>query len=136
MTLGTMWNAEAKGCHRMKTAFKPLRPFLGLIIVVLGLGVCVPVAAWLAFSPPMDYVVGAEFRELPADDKELQQWLLSQPDVYIGFVQREGNKLTAVWGHARNGFRDPVTPNLRQQFEKFGYKELTTYHEEKCFRDK
>jgi hypothetical protein len=91
---------------------------------------------WVAFSPPIDYVVRAEFQELPPGDEDLKQWLLDQPGVYIGFVQREGRKVTVVWGHSETHIWNSVTPNLREHFEKFGYKGLTAYEEAKSYRDK
>lgn len=88
------------------------------------------------FTPPMAYAVHAEFEELPLSDEELEQWLLSQPGVYIGSVGRTGNTVSLVWGNCGTNFRDPVTPDLRPHFERFGYKGLKQYQEEKAYRDK
>ena len=109
----------------------------GLLAILCGLtlvlGSCVALSMFLA---SMEYAVEAEFRELPPDDKELEQWLLGQPGVYIGFVQRDANRVVAFWCNGDTYYWDPVTPDLREIHEKLGYKQLVSYREWKDFRDK
>jgi hypothetical protein len=108
-----------------------------LLALILGSILLAPfLIVWVAFSPPIDYVVRAEFQELPPGDDELKHWLLEQPGVCGCFVQREGRKVTVVWGHSETHIWNAVTPNLREHFEQFGYKGLTAYEEEKSYRDK
>jgi hypothetical protein len=117
------------------------RSLLLTSIVALGAFVLL-LAVWFHLLPlflpyiPMDYVVEAEFQELPPDDKELEEWLFAQPGVYIGFVERDNRRIVAVWGNCRTSYYDPVTPNLRDEFEKFGYKGIISYREQKDYRDK
>jgi hypothetical protein len=85
---------------------------------------------------PMDYVVEAEFEELPPDDEALQKWLLGQSGVYIGGIERRRNRIVAVWGNTKTFYWNAVTPNLRDQFENFGYKKPLLYKEKKSYRDK
>jgi hypothetical protein len=110
--------------------------YLGVAAVTLGLAFAMLFVVHVVFAPPMDYVVRAQFQELPASDDELKGWLLNQPGVYTGFVQREGRTLVLIWGNTRTHFWNPVTPNVRAQFERFGYRGLLHYHEEKSYRDK
>jgi len=84
----------------------------------------------------MNYVVQAEFEELPASDKELEKWLLSQPHVYIGSVHRQKGTVVLIWGNLKTRYWDPITPDVRPRFERFGYKGLTNYREKKDYRDK
>lgn len=94
-------------------------------------------SVWLAADAgPMDYTVVAEFRELPLTDGNLKQWLRSQPGVYISFVERTGNSVSLLWGHAKTSFRDPVTPNIREEFERLGYKGAVNYKESKHRHDR
>jgi hypothetical protein len=106
---------------------------IGAFLLLCGATVVIPA---VMFVPPMAYAVAADFQELPPTDDELKQWLFDQPGVYIGVVSRNGNSLHVVWGHSRTHFWDPVTPNVRAEFERFGYKGLMNYHEEQSFRDK
>lgn len=109
---------------------------LGCIVGVSSLGVALLLLAEFVVHIPMDYVVRAEFQELPASDQELEEWLLQQPGVYIGFVHREGSKVVLVWGHTQTHFWNPVTPNVQVEFERFGYRGLMDYREEKGYRDR
>jgi hypothetical protein len=109
---------------------------LGLGTAAVGLCAVQLYVGRLPFEPPMDYIVRAEFQELPTTDEALQQWLLQQPGVYIGFVRREGNTVILAWGHTRTHFWDPITPDVRVAFNTFGYKGLAHYSEEKEYRDK
>jgi hypothetical protein len=109
---------------------------LGLAAVVVALFAAVEFGGRLPFEPPMDYVVRAEFQELPPTDEALEQWLLQQPGVYIGFVEREGNTVVLAWGNAGTHIWDPASPNIRPEFENFGYKGLVRYREKKEYRDK
>ena len=84
----------------------------------------------------IDYVVSAEFEDLPESDHELEEWLQSQSGVYIIRVQREGNKVIWCWGYASTNLEDPVTPDLRLVFSEFGYRGMTNYQENKEYRDK
>jgi hypothetical protein len=120
---------------RKRSPLLKLLTFFGILAFVL---VCCYVLRHLVIGSfiPMDYVVEAEFQELPPDDKELEQWLLKQPGVYIGFVQRDGNRVVAVWGNTRTFYWNSVTPNLRDEFERFGYNKLVSYQESKSYRDK
>jgi hypothetical protein len=110
-----------------------LLSILGILGLVAG---CLCLVPEFVIHFPMDYVVEAEFQELPPDDEELDEWLLAQPDVYIGYVQRDGNRIIAVWGNSRTHWWNAVTPNLRSDFERFGYKNLVSYRESKKWRDK
>jgi hypothetical protein len=83
-----------------------------------------------------DYTVQAEFRELPPDDKGLEQWLLEQPGVDGGSVHRDGKRVVATWGNNRVYVWHPSTLNLRDEFEEFGYKEVVSYDEHKNCRDR
>src|SRR4051794_23867260 len=118
---------------------KRIRPFL-VGAACLAIPVLWPAAfLWLAdevFAAPMDYVVEAEFRKLPATDDALEQWLHKQPGVYLALVSRDGNKLHLVWGNAGTRFSDPVSPNVCDEFAKLGYQELVSYKEGKNYRDK
>jgi len=113
----------------MKRTHKVLLVVFGLVVLVASVCFSLPVVARILASG--DYVVRAEFDELPPNDKELEQWLLGQPGVSFGRVQREDKTITAVWGYDGTSYRDPVTPILREQFESFGYKGLLNYEEEK-----
>jgi hypothetical protein len=93
---------------------KPLRVLLGVVgvaAVALGLCAALPVAALLLFPPPVDYVVRAEFQELPASEQPIEQWLLNEPGVYIGSVRREGKPLCWFGGIPERapGIRSPRT---------------------------
>jgi hypothetical protein len=124
----------------------PLPPYerklpviLGAAVLFLGCCFCLFFALFGAsfrFEPPMDYVVEAEFEELPPDDSELKAWLLKQPGVYIAFVDRDGQTVGAIWGNSSTTYLHPVTPNLRKEFERFGCKGLISYKERKEYRDK
>jgi hypothetical protein len=108
---------------------------LGAVLLVWA-PQCVLWCVALVLFPPMDYVVTAEFRELPESDKELAEWLRNQPGVYIAFVDRKGSEVTALWGYSGNTVWQPVTPDLRGEFERLGYKGLLQYREEKSVHDK
>jgi hypothetical protein len=113
-----------------------LLTILGLATIVVSLGGALLFLAELVFAPPMDYIVRAEFEELPDSDAALEKWLFNQPGVYIGFVHREGNTLSLVWGNSRTHYWNSVTPNVQAEFERFGYKGLIRYQERKEYRDK
>src|SRR5262245_25468550 len=66
-------------------SLKLLRCLLAVIVGAAGILAAQAFAAMWIYPVPMNYFVLAEFRELPADDKKLEEWLLSQPGVYIGF---------------------------------------------------
>ena len=87
-------------------------------------------------TPPMIYMVHAEFLELPPTDEALKEWLLQQPGVYQGLIVREGNSLTLNWFHITKRFADPISPTVRDEFERFGYKGLVNYSENKGRVDK
>ena len=77
------------------------------------------------------YDVSAEFREIPSTDRELVNWLNSQPDVDGVSVQRQGRGIRVSWTNRGARHQDPVTPNIRSQFERFGYEGLGMYREQK-----
>jgi hypothetical protein len=124
----------AKVATMRKRPLLELVPLLGPVTAILV--PCFWLASLLLCTPSMVYVVEAEFQELPPDDKALEQWLLDQPDVYGGSVWRDGKRVQAVWGNSRTSYRDGVTPSLREEFERFGYKRLVGYQESKGYRDK
>ncbi|MBI2804691.1 MAG: hypothetical protein HYX68_06865 [Planctomycetes bacterium] len=114
--------------------------FLGLLAFITISLVAFPeiilIVATAFTQPPMDYSVSAEFRELPADDKELKRWLHEQHGVYICLVSRTGKRIQIVWGHSQTRFSDPVTPDLRKEFDRLGYHGLIAYEEDKSHRDR
>ena len=83
-----------------------------------------------------DYVVRAEFREVPLADKELEQWLLEQPGVDMASIHRDGKQVVVTWGNNRVYAWNPSTVNLWDEFERFGYKGVVTYEERKDYRDR
>lgn len=100
------------------------------------MGVCLcGVLGWVFEEPGMFYSVSAQFQELPDSDDPLQEWLRSQPGVVDSHwsprITRAGKSVTVGWHHMKTWRRDPVTPNLREQFESFGYRGLFKYEEAK-----
>jgi hypothetical protein len=120
----------------MRRPWRLLLTILGLAALALSLGGALLCLAELAFAPPMDYFVRAEFEDLPDSDVALEKWLFDQPGVYIGVIHREGNALSLSWGNSRTHYWNSVTPNVRAEFERFGYKGVIWYEERKQYRDK
>jgi hypothetical protein len=109
------------------------------LVAIYVVYITVSVLSWFVgeiLYQPIDFGVVAEFRELPPTDDELKQWLVKQPGVYIGLVQRHGNTVSLIWGHTHRRLSDPITPAVRDEFERFGCKGLVSYAEEKDYRDK
>ena len=108
-----------------------LRALLVFLAVVFGLIAGVVITTGFLFAPAMDCLVEADFQELPPDDHELDQWLRTQPGVNVYHVGRDGNKLTLDWVNVNSYPWGGVTPNVRKEFERFGYKGLLKYREQK-----
>src|SRR5947209_4035373 len=84
------------------------RALLVFLAVVFGLIGGVGIASRRLFFPAMDYVVEAEFQELPPDDHEPEQWLRAQPGVIVYHVGRNGHKLTLDWVNVNSSPWAPV----------------------------
>jgi hypothetical protein len=99
------------------------KPLIGL--VVLG-GALTAVWVGLKSIPAtLIYSVEAEFAEMPADDKALEEWLRTQPGVAKAIVgQREGEpRVLVVWLiMVRDGWGRPPFPDLEAKCDELGYR--------------
>jgi hypothetical protein len=105
------------------------------ITALTGIALC-GVLGLVFDEPGMLYSVTAEFQELPESDDSLRQWLRNQPGVVHSYwstpqITRSGKSVTVKWHHWKTWPRDPVSPNLREQFRNFGYRGLFKYEERK-----
>jgi hypothetical protein len=74
------------------------------------------------------YSVRAEFTELPADDKALENWLAAQPGVVKAMCDRDPGAIRVYWIMVQDMRRKPPAPDLHQAFEEFGYRGLIHYN--------
>lgn len=105
------------------------------IVKYLAVGVAVLLVLLLArqlalqkVRASFSYGVRAEFREVPPEDKELEQWLASQPGVVRVGVGRDGKVIQVVWIMVQNLRGSPSAPDIRSEFERLGYRGLVDYN--------
>jgi hypothetical protein len=103
-----------------------LRTLLILLAVVGILLAAFRVAAPF-IRPSVGYGESAEFAEMPADDTALEDWLSKQPGVVRAFVRRDANTIRINWIMSRDLLGDPPLPELREQFDRFGYRGLSRH---------
>lgn len=74
------------------------------------------------------YSISAEFAELPANDRELEQWLRNQPGVvkHTAQVTRDGHVVFISWIMTQNVGGNPRTPDVRTAWQRMGYSTPTT----------
>jgi len=102
-----------------------------IVLAVVGVSFGMVRALFLVAAPhirpSIHYGVSAEFTELPTDDAALEVWLSNQPGVYRAFVNRESHTVRIVWGMSRDLSGNPPLPDLRRNFDRFGYAGLKQY---------
>jgi hypothetical protein len=113
-----------------------LLAIIGVACVPLGLCCAVVFVPGFGLPRGTEYHVRARFKELPPTDQLLEQWLLKQPGITDGFSSRKGNSIDLFWVNVDTHPLNPVTPNIRAEFERFGYKGLQEYKAEKGYVDK
>ena len=107
-----------------------MRYRLKTLLIAMALAGLVFAAFRLAATiirPSIVYGESAEFAELPADDRAIEQWLATQPGVVRTFATRESNTIRVNWIMSRDLLGNPPIPNLRDQFERFGYRGLSRH---------
>jgi hypothetical protein len=90
----------------------------------------VAVSGWLILrnvSVSVGYGVRAEFEEFPVDDKPLVEWLASQKGVVKAVSSRETGAIRVYWIMTQRFQSESPVPDLRQEFERFGYRRLISY---------
>lgn len=104
----------------------PTTRILKSLVLILGLTLILGLLwAGLQLIPvSRAYAVRAEFAELPADDRELEQWLCSQPGVVKAFVERDGKALRVYWIMTQSLAGEPHPPALELAWERMGYESL------------
>jgi len=91
----------------------------------------------IMMAPPMFYVVRAGFKEVPSTDAALESWLSRQPHVSGARIMRDDDGTVVIsWRNSKAGYYEDPTPNIRAQFESFGYHEMLDYKEFKSREDK
>ncbi len=127
--LFVLWKFAKKSPHfatqsgaYMKTTVKPslfcFASVAGAFIVIIAF------CAGLRLIPASrGYVVRAEFADLPASDRKLEEWMRSQPGVvaHTAHVIRDGKALRVGWIMTQNGYRIPRTPDLQTAWRRMGY---------------
>lgn len=91
-----------------------------IVAVLLVLGAAVIYIR--SVSIPHSHVVRAEFDRLPANDKELEEWLRNQPGVIKVLIdRRDGQALIVCWIRVHKINENPPNPDLEQAWKQFGY---------------
>ncbi len=109
-----------------------------LIILAVGL-VAIGVAAGVIYratqqaaDASFSYRIRAEYAGLPADDHELEGWLLGQPGVKMAAVSRDGNVLVVTYEQAADQPPFDVLP----QCERLGYTGRGSFSSEMAIKDR
>jgi hypothetical protein len=133
-TLVLVLSKVAKNCGRFATRCcthtkMPVKPSLFCFASVAGAFiVIIAICAGLRLIPASrGYVVRAEFADLPASDRKLEEWLRNQPGVveHTAHVIRDGKALRVGWIMTQNGYRIPRTPDLQTAWLRMGYSNPT-----------
>jgi len=95
-----------------------IKQLLVIIFAVVVLLVC-GYLVYRAATMTRTYTVQMTFKTMPADDKEMANWMATQPQVTRSKVSRDGNTLIVV-------FVTPVTaadpePAIKDAANKMGY---------------
>jgi hypothetical protein len=105
--------------YRLKT--------LLIVLAVAGLLFAALRLAATKVRPSVVYGESAEFAELLADDRAIEDWLSTQPGVNRAFVTRESNTIRVTWIMSRDLLGNPPIPDLGRQFERFGYRGIARH---------
>jgi IS4 transposase len=96
--------------------------------IVVGATILMALAGgiWFAFQSiriSFIYSLKAEFTAMPADDRELENWLRGYPGVvpHTVWILREGNSLRVTFIQVRDVMGQPPFPELNEQCESLGY---------------
>lgn len=104
--------------------FRPLIAF-----AVLSVSIYLARDAALRSSPAIRYELCAEFAEVPADDRALEEWLRNEPGVsnQSSYVNREQNAIRISWEMSRDTMGYPPRPDFIKNFGRLGYHGLKQY---------
>jgi len=105
------------------------RPLRYVTVIAGAFLVLVALCAGLRLIPASrGYSIRAEFAELPANDRELEQWLRDQSGVAdrTVHVRRDGQVVFVSWIMTQNLAGNPRTPDLETGWQRKGYSTPTT----------
>lgn len=102
---------------------------LFLILALVGATLLIVKVIATGVRASVGYGVRASFARLPETDIALGQWLESQPGVLKSHVVREDGAIRINWIMSQDLTGKPSSPDLRANFEQFGYVGLAEYDE-------
>jgi hypothetical protein len=94
---------------------------------VLALLLLMGTGAATVIRPSLIYSERASFKEYPVNDVELESWISEQPGCFRAYVIRHSDEIRITYGMSRNLWGHPPCPDIRSQFERFGYRGLMNY---------
>jgi hypothetical protein len=104
--------------------------WLRWLFVVAFVVTAIAVPGWLLLSQVkicVGYGIRAGFTQFPRDDEALETWLAAQPGVVRVASCRDNGAIRVYWIMVRDVSGNPPAPDVRQAFERFGYRGLTSY---------
>lgn len=100
--------------------------------ILIAVAVLTPIfvgARWFILTkmkPSVSNAFRAEFKEMPADDIALENWIAAQPGVIKVGCDRDESAIRIYWIMSQDLWLDPP-PDIRLEFERFGYRGLLNY---------
>ena len=108
----------------------PAKRSLKYVAVIVGTCLLLTaIGAGLHLIPASQgYSVRAAFAKLPANDRELEQWLRNQPGVvsHTAHVLRDGQVVRVSWIMTQDLAGKPHTPDLLPAWQRMGYSNPAT----------